>query len=387
MHPAIIAANGSDPEVDMTTPQIIAHWGYPAQIVTVTTTDGYILEMHRIPFGKNSGPTKNPKPVIFLQHGFECSSSNWVTNLPNEAAAFIFADAGFDVWLGNMRGNTYSKAHTHLSPTSHEFWQFSWDEMVKYDLDAMIDKVLQVTGQPHLYYVGHSQGTQTMFVKLSIDQNFHTKIRKYFALAPVTTTKHARGLLYVLAEYFYPEVQLLLQLVGENEFLPNSWITELIAKLICGSSNTNKLCDSILFLIGGPDSNQLNNTRLPVYLSHTPAGTSTTNVLHWAQNIRSGLQQAYDWGSAAANIIHYGSAHPPVYNMSRVNAPTYLFWSDADWLADTQDVTGYLIPNLNPSILMQNTNLHDFNHWDFIWGLRAAREVYQPIVDIIRADV
>jgi lysosomal acid lipase/cholesteryl ester hydrolase len=85
--------------------------------------------------------------------------------------------------------------------------------------------------------------------------------------------------------------------------------------------------------------------------------------------------------------INYFQAHPPVYNMSRVNAPTYLFWSDADWLADTQDVTGYLIPNLNPSILVQNTNLHDFNHWDFIWGLRAAREVYQPIVDIIRADV
>ncbi len=62
---------------------------------------------------------------------------------------------GYDVWLGNTRGNTWSRAHVSLEPcpTCSQFWDFSFDESGRFDYAAEIDHILSVTGKHSFIFV------------------------------------------------------------------------------------------------------------------------------------------------------------------------------------------------------------------------------------------
>jgi hypothetical protein len=65
---------------------MIAKMGYPAETHEVITEYGYILQMHRIPFGKKSPLVEGvEKPVVLLQHGLLCSSADYVMGIPEKS--------------------------------------------------------------------------------------------------------------------------------------------------------------------------------------------------------------------------------------------------------------------------------------------------------------
>jgi len=377
--------HGSLPEEKLSVPEIIRYWGYPAEIHEAKTDDGYYLTLHRIPYGKNNRDNsrdnnafkKPKKPVIFLQHGLLCSSSNWVINTPTQSLGFMLADAGFDVWLGNIRGNTYSKGHQSYKPDSKEFWDFSFDEMAKYDLPAMIDYALEHSGQKQLYYVGHSQGTMMIFAGLGENKDLQDKIKLAFALAPVARVKHIYSPIKYLS-YFDGAIKMATQVLGIREFLPSAKAVKYIADKGCPLYE--KLCDGVLFLISGYDKADLNKTRTPVYLTHTPAGTSMKNVLHFAQLVQGGHFQKYDYGYFG-NTYMYRSWKPPKYDLSKVKIPLALISGTHDWLADPEDVA-WLRSQL-PQVI-SHQKIDKYNHLDFIWGLSARNMVYKPIIKMAK---
>ncbi|GMT10963.1 hypothetical protein PFISCL1PPCAC_2260, partial [Pristionchus fissidentatus] len=376
-----------DPEALMSVPEIIRHWGYPVESHQVVTADGYVLTLHRIPHGRNeSSSSRNAtRPVVFLQHGLMCSSSMWVLNLPHQSAGFVYADAGYDVWMGNTRGNIYSRRHVSKNADSDDYWRFTWQQMAEFDLPAMIDGVLKATNQSYVYYIGHSQGATMMFAKQAVDPAFASKIRHLFALAPVARLAHVKGAFTYLGK-MYDQAKGLLALFGDGQFLRNNLLTRILADLLCDSTLSNPLCTNLIFAISGPDSHQFNNTRVPIYLAHNPAGTSIRNMVHFSQMVHNKRFAPYDLGKDV-NMKLYGAPFAPEYDVSQIASPTYLFYSDADWLASPEDVEGFLMRRLNSTVLRVATKVSDFNHNDFMWGLRARKEIYDPIDNIIRQDV
>ena len=84
----------------------------------MVTADGYIIQIHRI----LPKPGGHGRPV-YLQHGLLGSSACWVTSGP-KSLGFILHDMGYDVWLGNLRGNGYGRKHTMLNPDKDkQFWR------------------------------------------------------------------------------------------------------------------------------------------------------------------------------------------------------------------------------------------------------------------------
>lgn len=375
-------SNGLKLQLPMPAP-IIQH-GYPAETHTVVTDDGYILTMHRIPYSPLSNSTETARPVVFLQHGLLCSSVDWVIMGPGKSLAYLLSDAGYDVWLGNSRGNVYSSKHQSLSPSSSKFWAFSWHEMGVYDLPAAIDYILHYTDQTDMYYVGHSMGTTMFYVLMSLKPEYNAKIRHMVALAPVAFLRNTKSLFAVATKY--APKGLLTELVYNRPFFPNTKYVNGPLRTLCKTGAiTQGLCTNIIFQIGGFSSNQINQTMLPIIFTYFPAGSSLKAWAHYGQLMRSGFFRQYDYGFLR-NLLKYGNTKPPDYNFAVITSPVSLIVGQNDWLATPEDA-GLLRQSLPGPVTYSTVKHSDFNHFDFLWAIDVKTLVNENVVDILKVGL
>ena len=103
---------------------------------------------------------KKGAKVAFLQHGLFADAYTWIMH-GAESLSVVLAKQGYDVWMGNNRGNQFSRQNINLDPQSDaaQYFDYSFYELGKYDAPTQIDYVLKQTGHSKLSYIGHSQGT------------------------------------------------------------------------------------------------------------------------------------------------------------------------------------------------------------------------------------
>lgn len=354
--------------------QIVESWGYPCEEHHAQTPDGYILTLFRIP-PKSSGSLN--RPPVLLQHGLLDSSFTWIVNQPFQSLPYILHDAGFDVWMGNNRGNIYSLEHVYLTPADNLFWDFSWDEMAQYDVPGMLDYILSVTNHSKVAYVGHSQGTIQMFAALSVDPTL--PLNSFIGLGPVATVTYEDNLaLRLLADTYFDQI---VELFGLRDFLPkvDNATNPLLEKLfITFCTDCESCCENVIELLCGRHQGAFNDTLMPWLVTNEPGGTSVKNINHWAQGILNGGFQMFDYG-LVGNLENYGQFTPPQYDLSSIptNIPLAMYSGAKDLLADPFDVA-YLLTQLPAGSFW--LSVPDYAHIDFVWATDAHKVIYPTIV-------
>lgn len=76
--------------------------------------------------------------------------------------------------------------------------------MGKYDIPAVINYVLSVTGRSTLSYVGHSMGCAMFFIAMTYHPELNDKINVMIALAPATNLSHMRSPVRFLTPFVTP---------------------------------------------------------------------------------------------------------------------------------------------------------------------------------------
>ncbi|KAL2538022.1 Triacylglycerol lipase 2 [Forsythia ovata] len=339
--------------------------GYICEEHKVTTKDGYILSMQRMPKGR-SASEKGVKPPVLLQHGLTMDATTWLLNSPAESLAFILADNGYDVWLGNTRGTYQSQGHTSLNPYDPAYWNWSWDELVAYDLPANFQYVYDQTGQK-LHYVGHSLGTLMALGAFSRKEVLNM-IRSAALLSPIAYMGQMPSLLArSAADLFLSED---LYWLGLKEISLGGEATSKLVDDICKAPNIN--CTDLIAPFTGPNCciNTSNS-----YLDHVQP-TATKNIIHLSQMIRGGSIAMYDYGSAFQNYIYYSQPTPPLYDMESIpnDLPLFLSYGGKDLLSDVKDVQNLVekLKGHDPNKLVVQFK-EDYAHLDFVFGVNAKQ--------------
>lgn len=364
--------------------ELCALFGYYAEEHVVQTADGYLLGVHRLPFRKgeeqsghvvNAGPDSLRKPVVYMHHGLLMNSEVWVCLTEEERCLpFTLASQGYDVWLGNNRGNKYSKKSTQFASTSTKFWDFSIEEFAFHDIPNTIDYILNTTSQSSLSYIGFSQGTAQAFATLSIHPGLNDKVNVFIALAPAMSPAGlSNGIVDSLVKAS-PDVLFLA--FGRKSILSSAtmWQSILYPPIFV------RLIDmSLSFLFAWYGRNITVQQKLAAY-PHLYSFTSTKSVVHWFQIIRNKSFQMYDDDasnkfSVGASNRYYKVAKFPTRN---IKTPIVLVYGGSDSLVDIR----VMLKELPRHTIA--TEIPHFEHLDFLWAQDVHHLVFPHVLESLR---
>ncbi|KAF3162800.1 cholesterol esterase [Orbilia oligospora] len=355
-------------------------WGYEAEEHIVQTKDGYLLGLHRIPRAKDEPKPKRgekgkeKKGVVYLHHGLMMNSEVWVCNIqPEKCLPFVLAEQGYDVWLGNNRGNKYSKKCIYTNSQDTSFWNFSIDEFAMHDIPDSISYILLSTKVKSISYVGFSQGTAQAFAALSIHPSLNEIIDVFVALAPAMSPAGLYNSIVDALIKTSPDVIFLF--FGRRSLLPSTmfWQSILYPPIFVAAIDK-----SLQFLFNWSGKNMSLQQKLASY-AHLYSFTSVKALVHWFQIIRNKKFQMYDDDVQSPIGWGYGRSYykPAKFPTKNISTPVVLVYGGSDSLVDIEvmlkELPGHTVAK----------EIKHYEHLDFLWGEENDKLVIPEVLDAL----
>lgn len=162
-------------------------YGIEIEEFEVETDDGFIIDLWHLKKKENSDPLQ---PILMI-HGL-LQSSGAFASTGRKSLTYYLHENGFDIWLGNNRCGLKAKWNMKkIGTDKRKKWDWDINEMVQYDVKALVETVLNKTNYEKLTLVAHSQGTTQGFMGLINGEKLYDdgfklidKLENYVALAP-----------------------------------------------------------------------------------------------------------------------------------------------------------------------------------------------------------
>ncbi|CAK7897221.1 sterol esterase Tgl1p [[Candida] anglica] len=340
-------------------------FGYNIESHIVKTTDNYLLTLHHLVRPESHIP-RNGK-VIYLHHGLLMSSDIWVTMLERHLnLPYLLHDLGYDVWLGNNRGNKYSQKHLFYKTNSEKFWDFSLDEFALFDIPNTVDYILNSTSSKQLTYIGFSQGSAQCFASMSVNPELKDKIDQVIAISPATTP---HGLYSKLLDILLKASPSLVYLIFSRRVLLPSVL--LWQRLMYPPLFDSLIDASNYFLFNWKSLNIQKMQKIASY-AHLYSPTSVKCVVHWFQVISSKKFQMFQDSDSMSG------SNPIYYPLKNIKTPIHIIYGDSDSLVDI-DVMKSQLPSDSTTV----HRVHGHEHLDNIWGHDAKEEVFEHVIQYL----
>ena len=347
--------------------EFMASYGYPLEENSVTTPDGYILSVWhltpKIPNGK----------VAFLQHGL-CDTAMTFFQLKEKSIPFLLLEAGYDVWLGNVRGNIFSKGHISKDPNDENsgYDDYSIDEFVKYDMVSMINHVKERTHVDKISYIGHSQGSTMFFMLVMHNPAFaEASFDHFVALGTVPNIAYTR----------FTPIEILDKISGIlravdifDTFNLSNTQRKLVANLC---KTTPSLCGKCFDAATAiKPSGRMDYSEAYKFFYYFPGGVSKTNLLHWSE-IHSMKKLVY----YNPNFNKEKTAEPyDINNLKKWKIKALIARTDDDTFSSYEDVTEFYT-TVEDKTYVQILELVNYSHFDCLAADSAVQDIFYPILN------